>query len=313
MELHLSYIDMKKPLSILVLTLLFSTNIYAIEKKKIINNDEWSQKINTLKWYNDEKKDLNIKIPGTNVNIKIYENETYLLGEDIEQYEYWTFGKSSRDSAIKIFANGYSYIIPKPTNDGYIKIDDWSDVNPEKLIQGLRDANKKISDDLNYAKEIQWIYKPSLDKEKNLVNYSYKVIWDDNSASMETINIILGRKGFVEQTFVFSDLSDTQKNAKFAKIASTDVTYDEGSAYNNYKSGDKIAVAGIGALVATTLGVKALKGGAAAGGILLLVKKLWWLILAPLVFIGKLFGGGDENKSEKSSKSIRRSSRKKED
>ena len=58
MELHLSYIDMKKPLSILVLTLLFSTNIYAIEKKKIINNDEWGQKINTLKWYNDEKKDL---------------------------------------------------------------------------------------------------------------------------------------------------------------------------------------------------------------------------------------------------------------
>ena len=304
---------MKKSLSILVLTLLFSTNIYAIEKKKIINNDEWSQKINTLKWYNDEKKDLNIKIPDTNVNIKIYENETYLLGEDIEQYQYWTFGKSNRGSAIRIFANGYSYIIPKPANDGYIKIDDWSDVNPEELIQGLRDSNKKISDGLSYAKEIQWIYKPNLDKEKNLVNYSYKVVWSDNSVSMETINIILGRKGFVGQTFIFSDLSDTQNNAEYAKIASSDVTYDEGSTYNNFKSGDKIAAVGIGALVATTLGVKALKGGAAAGGILLLIKKLWWLILAPLAFIVKLFGGGDDKKSEKSSKSIKRSSKKKED
>ena len=298
----------------LLIIFLFSTHSQAIDKKKITNEVEWSQKIDTLKWYNEENsKDLTIKIPGTNVNINIYENESYLLGEDIEQYNYWTYGRSNIDGAIRIFSNSYSYSIPKPANDGYIKIDDWSDVNPEELIQGLRDSNKKVSDDLAYAKEVQWIYKPSLDKEKNLVNYSYKVIWDDNSVSMETINIILGRKGFVEQIFVFSDLSDTQKNAKFAKNASTDVTYDEGSAYSNYKSGDKIAVAGIGALVATTLGVKALKGGAAAGGILLLVKKLWWLILAPLVFIGKLFGGGDENKSEKSSKSIRRSSRKKED
>jgi len=298
----------------LLIIFLLGTHSQAIEKKKIINEDEWIQKANTLKWYNEENpKNLTIKIPGTNVNINIYDNESYLLGEDIEQYNYWTFGRSNPEPAIKIFADGYSYLIPKPANEGYIKIDDWSDVNPEELIQGLRDANKKVSDDLSYAKEIQWIYKPSLDKEKNLVNYSYKVVWNDNNVSMETVNIILGRKGFVEQTFIFSDLSDTQANAKFAKIASSDATYDEGSTYNNYKSGDKIAAVGIGALVATTLGVKALKGGAAAGGILLLVKKLWWLILAPLAFIGKLFGGGDEKKSEKSSKSIRRSSRKKED
>ena len=105
---------------------------------------------------------------------------------------------------------------------------------------------------------------------------------------MESKNIILGREGHIDQTFVFGDLSNTRENADLAKNASLDTSFTEGYTYKDYKSGDKIAAAGIGALVATSLGVKALKssgGAAAAGGILLLLKKFWWILLAPLAFI----------------------------
>jgi len=309
---------MKKLLvGLISIIILFSTNLHAIEKKQIIDNDEeWGKKINTLKWYNDENpKDIDIKISGSKAKIKIYEGEAYLLGQDIEQYDWWAYGKSEATDAIRVFTNEYTYTISKPINDGYVKIDDWSDVSPEELIQSLRDANKDQGDGLSYAKKIQWIYKPNLDREKNLVNYSYKVVWNNDSISMESKNIILGRGGYIDQVFVFSNLSDTKANADLAKAASSDTTFDAGFSYKDFKSGDKIAAVGIGALVATSLGVKALKGAggaaAATGGILLLLKKLWWVILAPLAFIGKLFGGGDKKQTEENSKPVRRIRKKK--
>ena len=291
---------------------LFSTQLNAIEKKKLTDT-EWNEKINTLKWYNEDGKNTSIKIPGSNANLKIYENELYLLGQDIDQYDWWAYGRSEGMDAIRVFGGNYSYTITKPENNGYVKIDDWSDVSPEELIQGLRDANTDKGDGLSYAKQINWIYKPSLDKEKNLVTYSYKVIWNNDSTSMESKNIILGREGYIDQTFVFGDLSNTRENADLAKSASLDTSFTEGYTYKDYKSGDKIAAAGIGALVATSLGVKALKSGggaAAAGGILLLLKKFWWILLAPLAFLGKLFGGGDNEQSINNPKPKRRAKKK---
>ena len=126
-------------------------------------------------------------------------------------------------------------------------------------------------------------------------------------------NIILGREGHIDQTFVFADLSNTRENADLAKSASLDTSFTEGYTYKDYKSGDKIAAAGIGALVATSLGVKALKssgGAAAAGGILLLLKKFWWILLAPLAFLGKLFGGGDNKQSNNTPEPKRRAKKK---
>ena len=303
---------MKKLLvGLISIIILFSTNLHAIEKKQIVDDAEWGKKLDTLKWYNEENsKNYTIKIPGSNANINIYEGEMYLLGQDIEQYNWWAYGRYHRELVLKVFGIGYYYVIDKPTKDGYIKVEDWSDVSPEELIQGLRDANKDQGDGLGYAKEVQWIYKPNLDKEKDLVNYSYKVVWNDDIITMESKNIILGRGGHIDQIFVFSDLSNTKANADLAKAASSDTTFDAGFSYKDFKAGDKVAAVGIGALVATSLGVKVLKGAKATGGILLLLKKLWWVILAPLAFIGTLFGGGDKEQTEENSQPVRRRKKK---
>ena len=303
---------MKKLLvGLISIIILFSTNLHAIEKKQIVDDAEWGKKLDTLKWYNEENsKNYTIKIPGSNANINIYEGERYLLGQDIEQYYWWAYGRYHRELVLKVFGIGYYYVIDKPTKDGYIKVEDWSDVSPEELIQGIRDANKDQGDGLSYAKEVQWIYKPNLDKEKDLVNYSYKVVWNDDTITMESKNIILGRGGHIDQIFVFSDLSNTKANADLAKAASSDTTFDAGFSYKDFKAGDKVAAVGIGALVATSLGVKVLKGAKATGGILLLLKKLWWVILAPLAFIGTLFGGGDKEQTEENSQPVRRRKKK---
>ena len=56
---------------------------------------------------------------------------------------------------------------------------------------------------------------------------------------------------------------------------------------------DKIAAAGIGALLASTLGIKAMKPGIIAAALLLL-KKFWFIIFLPFIWLGKLFTGSSK-------------------
>ena len=56
--------------------------------------------------------------------------------------------------------------------------------------------------------------------------------------------------------------------------------FNEGFKHSDYKPGDKIAAAGIGRLLAGSLGVKTL----AKTGILVKLLKFWWILLAPLAF-----------------------------
>ena len=67
--------------------------------------------------------------------------------------------------------------------------------------------------------------------------------------------------------------------------------------YKDWKSGDKVAAAGIGALLATTLCIKALKPGIIAAGLLFL-KKFWFIIFLPFIWLGNLFKGSGNKKKK---------------
>ena len=71
--------------------------------------------------------------------------------------------------------------------------------------------------------------------------------------------------------------------------------FNDTKEYKDWKAGDKVAAAGIGALLATTLGVKALKPGLIAAGLLLL-KKFWFIIFLPFIWLGKLFTGSSKKR-----------------
>ena len=77
-------------------------------------------------------------------------------------------------------------------------------------------------------------------------------------------------------------------NKRFTALIdfANNIKFEDGYRYSDYKSGDKIAAAGIAALVAASFGVKGATQVAAVGKGLL---KFWWVLLAPFVFIGRLF------------------------
>ena len=287
---------MKSLFKIILLALLLSTsiqtNLIAVEEKIIENKEEREKKLDTLSWYNwDNPKEHKVKIDRANAEIYILENEYYLKGpKDTNQYSWWTWGKSDSSDLI-IYGTEYSVFI-EYEDAGYVKLDDWKDVDAEQWINEMRTTAKTNAEiykkqNLNYIKSMKWIYKPAVDEENNSANYSYEVTWNNNIRTMESKSIALAKSGYLTFTYVVPIEPDTDlvQHATISKEFANTTIFTEGSKYSDYKSGDKIAAVGIGGLVAGSLGVKALAKAGILAKFLPFLAKFWWIILAPIVAI----------------------------
>ena len=98
-------------------------------------------------------------------------------------------------------------------DDGYVKLDDWKNVNSNNLLSELRgiakaNVNYLKERNLDYVNKIDWIFKPTLNQKNKSVSYSYKVDWNSGEQSMESKNLILGKKGYLESAFVVAYKKD---------------------------------------------------------------------------------------------------------
>tara|TARA_B100001057_G_C22670881_1_gene879806 strand:- start:66 stop:977 length:912 start_codon:yes stop_codon:yes gene_type:complete len=303
---------LKKIFSLIFFLLIF-THIQALEKK-LLKDDEWEKKIGTLNWKNLDEKEHNAFIKKANAKVLILDNEIYLDNyKDINQFSWWAYGHGTEKTMVMhIRGTGYDVFLDY-RDDGYVKLDDWKNVNSNNLLSGLREIAKANAiylkeKNLDYVNKIDWIYKPTLNQENKSVSYSYKVDWNSGQQSMESKNLILGKKGYLESAFVvaYKKDIDLKYESDFSKDFVNGVIFNEGFKHSDYKPGDKIAAAGIGGLVAGSLGVKVL----AKTGLLAKLLKFWWILLAPLAFFGK-FLSGKESSSNNSSASVKRRKRKK--
>lgn len=303
---------MKKIFSLIFFLLIF-THIQALEKK-LLKDDEWEKKIGTLNWKNLDEKEHNAFIKKANAKVLILDNEIYLDNyKDINQFSWWAYGHGTEKTMVmQIRGTGYDVFLDY-RDDGYVKLDDWKNVNSNNLLSELREIAKANAiylkeKNLDYVNKIDWIYKPTLNQENKSVSYSYKVDWNSGQKSMESKNLILGKKGYLESAFVvaYKKDIDLKYESDFSKDFVNGVIFNEGFKHSDYKPGDKIAAAGIGGLVAGSLGVKVL----AKTGLLAKLLKFWWILLAPLAFFGK-FLSGKESSSNNSSASVKRRKRKK--
>lgn len=289
------------------------THIQALEKK-LLKDDEWEKKIGTLNWKNLNEKEHNAFIKKANAKVLILDNEIYLDNyKDINQFSWWAYGHGTEKTMVmQIRGTGYDVFLDY-RDDGYVKLDDWKNVNSNNLLSELREIAKANAiylkeKNLDYVNKIDWIYKPTLNQENKSVSYSYKVDWNSGQKSMESKNLILGKKGYLESAFVvaYKKDIDLKYESDFSKDFVNGVIFNEGFKHSDYKPGDKIAAAGIGGLVAGSLGVKVL----AKTGLLAKLLKFWWILLAPLAFFGK-FLSGKKSSSNNSSASVKRRKRKK--
>ena len=189
-----------KKISIIIFFLFIQTNVFSIEKQRITDNDQWSEKISALNWKNRDQIEHSTAIKKANANVLILDEEIYLDNfKDINQYNWWSFGHEAEQDTVKLIkGEGYTIYLDY-VDDGYINLDDWSNVNPKDLLKQMRETAKINAEylksrNLDYVNQIYWIYEPTLNKENKSVSYSYKVTWSSGLPTMESKNLILGKK-----------------------------------------------------------------------------------------------------------------------
>ena len=271
-------------------------NALAIDKNIPKTNEEWDKAWASLNW---KKGPSVVNYNKANSKINISSNFEILEGTEAHQMLYWLNGVDF--SYVDVYAMGQNseqYLFYY-TDSGYVKTDDWTDVDPDKFIKEMIE-NYKASNSTRQqngqatVQDVTWKKKPYLDGTYNSVYYAFNVTWSDNSSTVEGTAIILGKEGYTTASYVGgTDGYQEQLLLNLSKIHKFNTTKE----YKDWKSGDKVAAAGIGALLATTLGVKALKPGIIAAG-LLLFKKFWFILVLPFIWLGKLFTGSDKKKKK---------------
>ena len=140
--------------------------------------------------------------------------------------------------------------------------------------------------------DVTWHKKPYLDDTFNSVYYALNVKWSDNTSSVEGTAIILGREGYTTANYVGGDQGYNESMLlNLSKMHKFNATKE----YKDWKSGDKVAAAGIAALLASTLGVKFLKPGILAV-VAIFLKKFWFIIFIPFIWLFKVFTGSSKKK-----------------
>ena len=279
---------MKKLFLILIISLLSIIKSYAIDKNIPKTQEEWDKAYASLAWKDGP---LIYDFQEASSKIDISSQFKILTGEDAHQLLFWHNGVSF--DYIKMYAynanNGSQYTFHY--NDaGYVKTDDWTSVDPDQFIKEIRENYKKANETRKQNGQptvinVSWKKKPFLDGVYNSVYYALNVDWSDNQSSVEGRAIILGREGYTEATYVAGNQGyDENMLLNLSKIHKFNATKE----YKDWKSGDKVAAAGIGALLATTLGVKYLKPGILAVAAVFL-KKFWFIIFIPFIWLFNLF------------------------
>ncbi len=201
-----------------------------------------------------------------------------VLGHDAIRYREIADATADPETeADAVGPDGKSELIYAWTNDGYVSIDDWKNLNPDELLNAVKE-NTAAANEVRRTKGIPtlevagWIQKPTLDPANNAVTWAFKAKASDGVEVINAIALKLGRFGY-ERIAWIGDPTLYQSGNDLA-LAVKDFDFDQGARYGDYEVGkDRIAAYGVAGLVAGIIAGKAANVG----------------MLAALVLFGKKF------------------------
>ncbi len=171
------------------------------------------------------------------------------------------------------------------TDSGYVKADDWTSLDPNQMLQDIKDNTEQANQDrktkgIPAIHVVGWLEKPQYDKATGTVRWSIAAK-TDTLRTFNAIALILGRHGYQKLTWVGTQNEYKARGGLLDTVVRAD-RFDKGARYKDYVAGDKIAEVGLAALVGAVAGAGLAKVGFFAG-LLLLFKKLAILIIAVAV------------------------------
>ncbi|MBI5362659.1 MAG: DUF2167 domain-containing protein [Planctomycetes bacterium] len=177
---------------------------------------------------------------------------------------------------------------------GYVKDEEKDELDADDLLDKLREGNEqgnaiRKERGLDTLELVGWEKEPFYDPKTNNLTWGTRI---KSSAGGESVNWqvrLLGRRGVMSAELVIAP-QDLQAGLPSFDALLAGYSFKEGHKYAEFRSGDKIAEYGLGALVVGGAGFAALKLG--------FFSKFWKLILVGVAAMGaaiknfwsKLFG-----------------------
>lgn len=226
--------------------------------------------------------------------IELTVNEQSVSGSDANKIlTYINRLPSETDLFISIYSRDsrgdfLGYINYDFYNSGYVKLDEWKDVNPDKFLKDkkemVKEQNKEIiaSGSQNIITDTKWLTEPTLDKNTKTVYYAIKYTFKEGGPSINATTLILGRHGYTDATLVMDPIKFAISGKQILSYVRSSYKFTPQKEYSKYTKGDKIAAVGIGGLLAASLGIKVFKAGGLAA-LLIFAKKFAFILLIPLI------------------------------
>jgi uncharacterized membrane-anchored protein len=163
---------------------------------------------------------------------------------------------------------------------GFVKMDDWEELNVDDLWQAYVEGARAQSEQLNVeVRPLRWVIQPTLDRQGAVAYYALEVQFGNEEPLVNMVVLDFGRYGYEEMTLVQGSASFPVEGAQqmAASIAGAH-SFGAQASYFDFQEGDQVAAVGAAGLIAAALGVKFGKGFLFAA--LLLLKKFWFVLFA---------------------------------
>lgn len=254
------------------------------------SEEDTISQLRALDW---KKAPADYQIAHDKAIIRTTKNDYLVTGENAAEYMFIMQGHRGYKPDAAIYRvqgpEVNSQVIYTIHQIGFVTQDDWKDnIDKEEILQEIKNETKKNNNKMaqGYPKNYvdSWAQPPYLDKTNNTVYWAIAGHDDHNTKFINAKALKLGRDGYTEVVWIGSPEQFSSAEASLKPIL-TNYNYKEGFQYDDYIPGsDKLAAAGVGALV-----YKLATGKAAAKvGFLaitaIFAKKLWFLIFLPFVY-----------------------------
>lgn len=227
-------------------------------------------------------------LPKSGSSVSFESGRSMLIGADAERVLFLMNGREFPYTEAVLYDDESGvFVTLEYTDEGYVKDEDWTDVDPAQFLESIREGTKAGNEErAKYGIAPMhvrgWIQEPTYDAGGNTV--SWAIEFDDgDDVTVNATALKLSRYGYEEFTWVGSGEQYEQLGG-LLRTALTDHAFKEGQRYADYQDGDKVATYGIAALVAAAAGAKLGKGVIAAiiGFAVVFLKKGWIVILVAL-------------------------------
>jgi uncharacterized membrane-anchored protein len=247
----------------------------AQDQQQPLTDEQIAQEFDALGWLGAGVHQL----AQSNSTLTLPDGYQLVLGAGARRVEELVGDVPAAETEARVISEDFSEDVVFQFFDvGYVTLDDWEDVDAESLLEATREGTEEGNEHRREAgisaiHVVGWLKEPTLERATNTVYWAIQVDDEDPQIAdfVNSVALRLGRNGY-EKLIWITDLTTYSPTGGTLDTMLAAHSFNSGSRYQDYVSGDRTAGYGIAALVGALAGGKLIQAGFFAAALIFLKK-----------------------------------------